>query len=494
VVVGLTAAAVHGRSIAFDFIYLDDRDLIVEDRPFLIDPANLLRAFTRSYMHVVDGDHPYYRPLVTVSYALDAQWSGVHALGYHLTNVGLHVVASVLFFALLHRLALGPALSVVAALVFAVHPALVSAVSWIPGRNDSLMAVLALGAWLLLLEGATRPSRLCRLLHVPTFWLALAAKETAVMIPIVVVVHLALVEREAWARLWRSTSMPGLVAGWVAGIAGRWLLHPFPGDATAREAIQNVPVALMSLGQLSLPVNPSLLMVPEDLPVWPGLVAGILLVAATCFLPGLRPRVVVLGCAVFLLFLVPSLVVPGTLVLESRLYLPACGLIVAAAEIVRALALESTLLHAFSGVVLAALAGITLAYEGTFHDRRVFARAAIAAAPHSPLAHLSLGQTYQADGDADRALAEYRIALRLGSVHVVHNNIAVIHMGGAHWPEAERELREELAADPHYAVAYRNLAVVLRRQGRLEEAGAADERARQLVAGDRDTAQPASGP
>ena len=70
------ALAVHRPSLAFGFTYLDDTDLLVDDAAFLAHPGSLLGVFERSYMHVVDAEHPYYRPLVTLSYALDAQWSG----------------------------------------------------------------------------------------------------------------------------------------------------------------------------------------------------------------------------------------------------------------------------------------------------------------------------------------------------------------------------------------------------------------------------------
>ena len=133
--VALVALAVHARTVSFDFTGLDDRDLVVGDRAFLGDPANLLRVFGRSYLHVVDPSHAYWRPLVTASYILDAQWSGASPHGFHATNVLLHAVASVLLLALLRRLGLGRAVALAGALVFAVHPALVSAVAWIPGAT-----------------------------------------------------------------------------------------------------------------------------------------------------------------------------------------------------------------------------------------------------------------------------------------------------------------------------------------------------------------------
>jgi hypothetical protein len=146
--VAMAAIVTHGRAAGFDFTYLDDRDLIVDDQAFLGRPTSLIRAFARSYMHVVDGHHAYYRPLVTASYAADAQWSGLRPFGYHCTNVALHAIASVLLLALLRHFGLGRIVTLAAAVVFAVHPVLASAVAWIPGRNDVLLAVFALASWL----------------------------------------------------------------------------------------------------------------------------------------------------------------------------------------------------------------------------------------------------------------------------------------------------------------------------------------------------------
>ena len=49
--------------------------------------------------------------------------------------------------------------------------------------------------------------------------------------------------------------------------------------------------------------------------------------------------------------------------------------------------------------------------------------------------------------------------------------------GGSRWGDAERELDAELSLNPRYARAHWNLAVVLRHEGRLDEACAAARRA-----------------
>ena len=471
----VAAVAVHAHTIGFGFTGLDDRDLIVGDRAFLADPANLLRLFGRSYLHVVDPSHVYWRPLVTASYLLDAQWSGERPWGYHATNVVLYAVASVLVLALLRRLGLGRPLALTGALVFAMHPALASAVAWIPGRNDTLLAVMALASWVLFLKKRWRA-------HLVFFALALAAKETALVLPAVWGLALAGGHaRRDRCRVW--------VAGaWVTLVVGRFAVHPGAPHASVGELAASLPLVPIALGKLVLPVRPTVLAVVGDLSVWPGVVAAMALALTAWRLPRVRRSRGALGALAFLLFLVPVLAVPGTLVLDHRLVLPAVGVLVVLGELVRALALERRTLIAFGAVGLAALAFVTVAFEGAFREPGPFARVAVAGSPRSPMAHFCLGQVEQRAGHDDRALAEYRTALSLGPAEVVHNDIAVLAMKDGRWPEAEAELRAELALNPGYATAEYNLAIVLRREGRrseacdavksaLEGALAADERA-----------------
>jgi hypothetical protein len=510
--VALGAALAHARTVGFGFTDLDDRDLIVDDHAFLARPANLVRLFGRAYMHVVDPGHAYYRPLVTASYALDAQWSGVRPWGYHLTNVALYAVATALFATLLRRLSMPPAVAIAGAAVFAVHPALAEAVAWIPGRNDALLAVFELGAWLAFLEDRARPrppsrpsSLRRRALHFALFGAALLTKETAVALPLLWTAQAALLGPRP-----RLREAMVYVGGWAASIATRLWLAPGSGTTGGLDALTLVrawPIAIASVGKAVLPFAPTVLSVPEDLSLWPGVLATIGIAGAVWTVPGVRRPVVVFGAAAFALTLAPVLALPGTLVLDSRLVLPACGLLVAVAEIARAAVFgrgdlsdpverdsgeagksepqeqpprEPALFVALSAVLVLVLLAVTTGYEGAFRDPRAFAREAVADSPHSALAHFSLGQAYQIAGDDERALAEYQTSLALAPGEVVHNNIAVIAMKAARWPEAERELRQELALGPRYARAYANLAIVLHHEARDEEAQQAEQTAKAL--------------
>ncbi len=470
--VALAAAVVHGRTIGFGFVGLDDRDLVVDDQPFLSQAGSLWKAFGRGYMSVVDPGHAYYRPLVTASYALDAQWSGVHAAGYHATNVAIHVAASVLVWALLRRLSMGPLGALVAALAFAVHPVLAPAVAWIPGRNDSLLAVFVLGSWLALLTRRWS-------VHLALFALALLTKETAIALPMVCAAHALLLEPE----LRRPARLGPLAIAWLVLIGARVALRPsrVAWSTSGGDVLGSLAAGL---GKLLVTLRPTVLSVTGDVAVWPGVLAVAGLGVATLALPGIRGRVLSLGAIVFVAFLLPPVLLTGTLVLDTRLYLPAVGVVLLVGEILRALAPEPRTLGAFGGVALVGLSGLTFAFEGAYRDRRMFAREAVSGSPHAALAHVCLGQSDQLDGDDDGALTEYRAALSLGPAEIAHNNIAVIEMKRGLWPAAEAELRAELKANAGYARAWFNLGIVLRHEERRSESCDAETIASALSPGD----------
>ncbi len=493
-VVAGVAAAVHARSVGFGFVGLDDTDLVTDDQPFLTRPWAAVRAFGRSYMGVVDAGHAYYRPVVTATLALDARWSGAQAGGYHATNVALHATVAVLVWALLRRVGAGARAALAAALVFAVHPVLAPAVAWIPGRNDTLLALFALGAWLAYLRRAW-------LAHLVLFALALLTKETAVVLPVLWAAHAVLLE----PRLATRRVLSGSAVAWGVLLAGRLVLGGAAVAAGAGVGARPETLAsalgvtaqalaapwdvvgglLAGAGKLLLYVRPTVLAAAVDVPVWPGVLALGTVVLLAARVPGVRLRVLTLGAVALALPLLPPLLLTGTLVLDDRLYLPAVGAVLVIAELVRAVGPGRDAILAYGGVAIAVLSMLTLGFEGAYRDRRAFAREAVAGSPRCALAHLCLARSEQQDGRDDAAATEYRAALSLDpAAEVAHNNLAVLAMRHARWTEAEEELRREIAVSPRFAKAWSNLAIVLRRQGRRGDACEAARQALALTSGD----------
>jgi hypothetical protein len=127
------------------------------------------------------------RPLLKLTYTLD--WTlGWGETGYHLSNVLIHFCNTVLVWLLSQKLLVNypviknqAALSIFAALLFAVHPAHTEAVTYICGRSSALMSLFYLAGLLIYAHGRTTKNKYLRHLLTPLcLLLALAVKETAV--------------------------------------------------------------------------------------------------------------------------------------------------------------------------------------------------------------------------------------------------------------------------------------------------------------------------
>ena len=70
-----------------DFV-MDDRWLVVEN-PYIKDWHYLLQMLTQDAWNIWDH-HNYWRPVFSISLALDYSLWGLNPLGFHLTNILLH--------------------------------------------------------------------------------------------------------------------------------------------------------------------------------------------------------------------------------------------------------------------------------------------------------------------------------------------------------------------------------------------------------------------
>src|SRR5205085_2539669 len=81
---------------------------------------------------------PNWYPLTNLCHMAEAQLFGGNAGGYHVTNVLLHFVATVLLFLLLRQMTGAMWRSGFVAAIFAVHPLRVESVAWVAELRDML--------------------------------------------------------------------------------------------------------------------------------------------------------------------------------------------------------------------------------------------------------------------------------------------------------------------------------------------------------------------
>ncbi len=178
-----------GLRFANGFVFDDEE--VIRDGSLIHDPSRIGEVWTHHTMVASAADPgsvqsvDTYRPLTLSLFVLDAWLSGASPLGYHLTNLALHLGCVLLVFLLALRW-LGRDERVAAffgAAVFAVHPWSVEAHVWINGRSDPLALLFGLAAMLVLLDGEQRePARARALVAGLLVLLGLLAKETLLLV------------------------------------------------------------------------------------------------------------------------------------------------------------------------------------------------------------------------------------------------------------------------------------------------------------------------
>ena len=78
--------------------------------------------------------------------------SGINPLVLHLTNILIHIANVVLVYIILIHFGFKRKISMAASILFGIYPTVVPSVSWIPGRNDSLLCLFLLLSWFALIK------------------------------------------------------------------------------------------------------------------------------------------------------------------------------------------------------------------------------------------------------------------------------------------------------------------------------------------------------
>ena len=399
--VAALAATVYLPSLAGVF-HFDDYNVIVND------PA------VHSWGALFERAGGGVRPLLKASYTLNWTLGG----GFHLLNIALHAANAALLFFIGEALFGDRRAALIAALLFALHPAATEAVTYVSGRSASLMATFYLGALLAYLRGARW------WISAGLFVCAAATRETAVTLPAALL--LCELCRGAWPG-WRAVARRQW-AHWALLAAGALfvLLNQRYFDLIAfgygeRSLADNLlsqvgGVSYLVLRLVSLHgynIDPALPTLIE----WTPVLAFQSLLLLSLFLLGvanLRRRPwIAFGVLWFFLQLAPTnSVVPRLDVANDRqLYLASWGLLLSLC-----IQLRNLPTAAFAGMVLL-FAATSIARQLDYRSEIALWESSVALAPWNARGHNNLGYAYQLAGRIDDARREYRAALFLDPRH-----------------------------------------------------------------------------
>jgi tetratricopeptide (TPR) repeat protein len=496
----------YANGLAGDFTY-DDK-AIVRDNARIRAPGSVSQVFTTPYFGGARGQGTGYRPLLLLSFAVQFWIHGGSAVGFHAANLALHCLATLLFARFLLRLEVPDPVAFGAALLFAVHPIHVEAVTSIVGRGETLSAVFVFGFLLLGLrlrtETRRRPAVLAGALAL--YALGILTKESAAVAPALAFLAFWRLEagtlRERVASALRKGFL--LYAGAAAILAGSLALRrlvlggvlkartfvifelenplaPLP----AHERMLNAAAILFRyVGRLVLPLrlsaDESAWSIPIDRSVGFSGAAALLLVLSLLLAAVARERGkrdVAFGLLFFGVAFSPTanLLFPtGTIFAERLAYLPSAGFLLALASVllgVPAARPVSRFRVAVLFAVALAFAARTVARNLVWKDDASLFEATVRSSPDSAKAHYNLAWLSAQAARLPEALEHYTRATRIypkyfdawagkGSVLQRMDDL----------PAAEKSLLRSLDVAPGYENGYFRLGVL--REWRGDLAGA----------------------
>ncbi len=478
VVLGLI---LYFQAFFFDFSYLDDNNLILNNQYFLSNLANIGQSFVTDVFHLFNHEAFYYRPLLTISFMFDYQIGGASTFMYHITNVGLHILATCLLFIFLKKLDYRKELAFLFSIIFLVHPVLTQTVAWIPGRNDSLLAIFILTSFIFFLKHLSEGKVKDLVSGLIFFGLALFTKESALVAIPAMLFYLLFIHKENKWSFNKFYFFFGTILSLVPWIVLRTFTLRGSVQITFLNMIKsiyfNFPAVIQLVGKIFLPFNLSVLPIMQDTTFIYGIISIILLLVIIFLTKIKRWNFILFGSLWFFAFLLPSFIRPNpTLVadfIEHRLYVPIIGIfiIILETDLIKKIDFKKRSTLVITGGLILLFSVITLIHSRSFVDRLAFWENAVKNSPHYPLAHRNLGAMEYLDGDMGSAEKEYETALLLNpEEEMAHNNLGLIYANEGKLAEAEAEYKKELKINPYYDDAYYNLGLLYFKEEKRDEA------------------------
>jgi len=179
-------------------------DFVFDDIPLILENPTITSLKNIPYLLGITTGNVSYRPLRFISYAIDYYFWGLNPVGYHLSNILLHIASSFLVFGVIFRLTGGYWCAFFSALFFCINPVQTDSVAYLSGRRDILCALFYLTGFYFFLR--YREDRKFRylLLTFFSYILSLSSKEMGVTLPLLLFVYDFIEVTSREKGVWRS--------------------------------------------------------------------------------------------------------------------------------------------------------------------------------------------------------------------------------------------------------------------------------------------------
>lgn len=493
----LVTVLAYFSSLGSPFIW-DDEQFI--QRNVFVQNFDVVKIFTTSTTEGAGVQSNYYRPLTTLSFAIDRKIWGQNPLGFHLTNLFIHIAAGLVLFSLLEALGLPSIVSFFISLFFLIHPIQTEAVTYINSRGDSLYTFfLFLSLYLFVRKKAKRKLLLATGI-IGAFICSLFSKEIALAGGgLFFLLFLFQNRQELPWRFIKQQRVSLFVIGSIMLVTLFYFVLRLSvlnfGNTLNFYGIQSdysryisirlytfCKVVWMYLGLLVFPyplhMERSVSLVRSFLDPW---VLSLLGLIALVFWLGWQqlkknnPWVLFATLWFFIMLIPSSGIVPiNGILYEHWLYVPMVGFFIALYGVIKFLMNFKKVMAKFLipfGIVIAILyIFLTVRQNNIWADPITFYTYTLSFAPQSARLHNNLGMTLADAGRGKEAILEYEKALSfVSSYPQPYNNLGNIFVSLGNFPKAEEEYQKALQLSPDFTTAKVNLLDLYLKWGKYEK-------------------------
>lgn len=477
IVLTLVTLAVYWQVNRYDFVTIDD-DFYVTNN------SNVQSGITPESIHWAFTNHGLLYPLVWISFMADYELYGFHAGGYHVTNIFLHLMSTLLLFWLLNRMTHSVWRSAFVAGLFALHPLHVESVAWIAERKDVLSGFF----WMLTLccyvYYTEKPVIKRYLLVLFSFILALLSKSMVITLPIVMLLldYWPLGRLQSDKHQLSRTKIAGIIPLWqvkekipfiilsafIAILTFSMFKYspPYLERFSIWSRLANAPLSFVTyIRKTFWPYDLSILYpFPEQLPVWQvlGAVLAIFVISVAVVVAVKRSQYFLVGWLWYAVTILPviGIIQVGNEAMADRYsYLPSIGIYIMLAWGIPVLfpreEVRTKILFPAGIAFLFIMAVLAWNQCGYWKNSITLFNHTLQVTKDNSVAHRNLGNAFLAEEKNREAISHYNEAIRLNpkfADNYLVRGMAYDKMGQPLL--AIIDFSEAIRHDNHYAGAY----------------------------------------
>lgn len=484
VVLILSTIAVFWQVNQYDFIDLDDSVYVLNNHHIQSGITSDAICWSFSTMYA-----EFWHPVTWFSLILDNQFYGLHAGGYHVTNIILHILSTLLLFWIFNHITGAIWKSAFVAAVFALHPLHVESVAWIAKRKDVLSGFFWMLTLCFYVYYTHKPVTKRYLLVVSSFMLALMSKPMVVTLPMIMILldywplrRFALHKGNLMS--WQiKEKMPLFIFSGVFTVLTSIAQHnPYAEGFTPGFRIARAVVSFVTYIEKMFWPDTFAVYYPfsNQLPVWQVVVAVflIILISIAVFLIRRRQPYLFVGWLWYAITILPIIGIfkaPAKSISDHYTYLPAIGISVMMAWGIPLLFssddYRKKILFPVSFSIMIILSFLSWQQCGYWKNNMTLFSHALQVTKDNAIAHNFLARDLDKQGRLNESLYHFDEAIRIIPDYAdAYFNQGNVYVKLGHYQKAIQYFNEAIRIKPHHADAYNCMGSAYAEMGQYHKA------------------------